>query len=60
MDNAVGEYVLAKVMDNAGAEMPEVTREKVERVVVKLRDSDGKAVVNDNTVAELLKSGEKQ
>ena len=55
MDNAVGEDVLAKVMDNAHAETPKVTREEVERAVVKPRN--GKAAGNDNIVAELLKSG---
>ena len=54
VDNAVGEDVLAKVMDNAGAETPKVTREEVERAVVKPRNS--KAAGNDNIVAELLTS----
>ena len=55
MDNAVGEDVLAKVMDNADAETPKVTREEVERAVVKSRNS--KAAGNDNIVGELLTIG---
>ena len=54
VDNAVGEDVLAKVMDNTGADTLEVTREELERAVVKHRN--GKAAGNDNIVAELLKS----
>ena len=50
MDNAVGEDVLAKVMDNTDADTPKVTREEVERAVVKPRN--GKAAGNDNIVAE--------
>ena len=46
--------MLAKVMDNAHAETPEVTREERERAVVKHRN--GKAAGNDNIVEELLKS----
>ena len=42
-------------MDNADAETPEITREEVERAVVKHRN--GKAAGNDNIVVELLKSG---
>ena len=55
VNNAVGEDVLAKVMDNADAETPKVTREEVERAVVKPRNS--KAARNDNIVGELLTSG---
>ena len=39
VNNAVGEDVLAKVMDNTDAETLEVTREEVERAVLKLRNS---------------------
>ena len=51
--NAVGEDVLAKVMDNTDAETLEVTREEVEKAVLKLRNS--KAAEKD-IVVELLNS----
>ena len=37
MDNAVSEDVLAGEMDNANVDTPEVTREEVEKAMVKLK-----------------------
>ena len=54
MDNAMSEEVLARVMDNANLDAPEVTREEVEKAVGKLKN--GKAAGNDIT-AEVLKNG---
>ena len=47
--------MLARVMDNASVDAPEVTREEVEKAVGKLKN--GNASGNDNITAELLKNG---
>ena len=46
--------MLARVMDNANVDTPEVTREEVEKAMVK---QYGKVAGKDNIAADLLKNG---
>ena len=55
VDNAVSEEVMVGIMNNADVQTPDVTREEVEKAMMKLKN--GKAARNDNITAEFLKNG---